>query len=348
MSIIYYLVSKNSSNIAVEALYVCNDGESIDRPILQTGVYPLGTLLSKSMKHLTPWAEQQFNLLLHDKLLFDFAIQDSSFSNVVASDSNVCTILERLFAYDKKQIAFLRSCMDYIGMCQETRELFSSKNLGLFLVKHNETQPRRTLYAPVEEPKKFVPKIKKSPLLSLPANQANNTPWGDLVTPINIFVVNDMVDLLLSSLLCISEESLYIGKCRYCGNLFVNWRKVGYCPLQLLETKNANIKTISCQEREKRKLQQAREETIESKKVRKRIRTMLNSRMNTSGISDDEYAIRSKDYDVFKLECIKLWRMVLNSELSEVDFITWMKQYWENKKAESKTRKRALKATPSR
>ena len=46
MNRLFYLFSES---VKLEAIYLCEDGNYIDKPKLKTGVYPMGTLLSRAI-----------------------------------------------------------------------------------------------------------------------------------------------------------------------------------------------------------------------------------------------------------------------------------------------------------
>lgn len=90
MSRLFYLFSESKK---LEAIYLCDDEDYIDKPKLKTGVYPMGTLLSKSMDLLIPWYEENFNILKKDEII-SIVLKtppkyESSFSYILNNDSVV-------------------------------------------------------------------------------------------------------------------------------------------------------------------------------------------------------------------------------------------------------------------
>jgi|GEM_PF-4812323 len=152
MAEMYYLFSKKHR---LESVYLCDDGDYIDTPILQTGVYPMGTLLSKAIRILTPWFNENDIFLCGEKLLDgfeNFTKKDSSFSNIVCDDYAVLKIFECLLTGNKyiishdKRIELLPSYIDYVRLCQEEKEYCTIEKLDLILNKNSIELPYRSTY----------------------------------------------------------------------------------------------------------------------------------------------------------------------------------------------------------
>ena len=75
MQKMYYLFSSNK--VLLEAICVCEENDSVANPLFQTGVYPMGTLLSKSLQIMEPWVNNPVFPLGKDELL------DKGFKNFI-------------------------------------------------------------------------------------------------------------------------------------------------------------------------------------------------------------------------------------------------------------------------
>ena len=93
----YYLFSKSK---LFEAIYICDDGNYVDAAALQTGVYPIDSILSKAIRLLTPFLNRNDSpFLLEDEVqekFSRFSVQSSSFSSSVSDDTSVKTVLKLL------------------------------------------------------------------------------------------------------------------------------------------------------------------------------------------------------------------------------------------------------------
>ena len=346
---LYYLFSKTEH---LEALYVCDDGDYIDSPLLQTGVYPMGTILSKAIKILTPWTENNYNLISSENDLsigFDnFSKKDSSFSNVVCDDSAVRIILKRLMVYDEKRIKFLQSCMDYISLCQERKEHCSIENLILLSNKNNNDLPQRSIYV-VDKTngknntsgsyfdllgKPFAPSLKKQQahkLFELPQIQTKITPWKTLTTPVYVFGVYDILDFILASLQCVFEQNYILRKCHYCDceNLFITKdKKQTHCPKQDSENNNKSCAEIV------KSIQQEEYENRESVKLHKSIRTMLYSKIATSDICadlDNKANFANTKYNDYMKDSQEWRDRIKAGKETEENYVAWLKRQYKHK-----------------
>ena len=153
--------------------------------------------------------------------------------------------------------------------------------------------------------------------------QAENL-YGELNLPIHVYEIQDIVDLIISSLQCIFKQNYILGKCKFCDSIFVaKDRRTKYCPNQLKSIKN-------CSQIKKLKAQLISEKSSESKRIHKNIRTQLANKLGTE----------DKRYKDFLADSKKYRHKILNGEISEADYIEWMKQYWENVKAEEREKKK--------
>lgn len=364
MAKMYYLFSKTG---CLESIYVCDNGDYIETPIMQTGVYPMGTLLSKAIKTLMPWFENGMKSILGEEMLTEefnkFSIQDSSFSNVACDDSAVRTVLELLLinrkhinTYQKHSriVELLKCYMNYICLCQNQRAFSSIEKLTLLSNQNGSELPRRSIYMTDKSrendtlskdkiarilsndlPEHFAPALKKQqarPFFDSPSIQTKATSWGALTTPFYVFNIHDIVDFVLASLQCIFEQVHVLGKCKFCGGLFITHdHKRLYCPEQIPDKKKA-----SCYANAKLERQLAAERASESKKIHKSKSAMLSSRIYNTTLQERE--IRAQEYNDFISKTA-----IIREEhtLSEEEYIAWMNQYWEDVKSKAKIRRKS-------
>ncbi len=354
MSKFYYLFSETDAYKihghkfgGFEAVYICNGwSNNFKSPILQTEVYPVGTILSKAINVMKPWSESNFEPYLRDKKLSEgfekILEQESSFSNVVYDDSAVRVFLESilnrnsgnfLLMDNKHASELLQNYMNFIELNQKAKEHSSIINLRAFASKNNNELPKRSI-----EPD-FIPTIRKLESISLSdtsTTRTKATSW-ELNPPISIFQIHDIMDFILASLQCIFEQNYVIGKCNYydCGDLFVTHnRSLRYCPVQ-----NSDNKIKTCQERANPERQKERMKGSESQKIKNRIRNKLYMRIDTIRF-EEERNVRRQEYEDFKTQTKKIWIEVKEGKQTEEYFINWMKQYWENVRLNSKIRKK--------
>ena len=355
MSKIYYLYSERE----VETIYISDDGDGVEKPKYKTGIYPIGSILSTVVKVLTPWIQSNFSYDLEGRLSEGFQNVPplSSFASLTSNDKMLDNALYILIINREKGhsgrdvqklIPALKTYINYIDVCQNKRELATVDKLIYLCSQNSNTLPQysiftdsfrqneyfsqdeiKTIFTNSEvSGKRFTPDLKKGnqKLFKLPPISIGKQPWGELATPIRIFEIYDIVDLILSSLQCIFEKKYIINRCAYCGNLFVSMRKLKYCPPMLIEDKD------SC----RAKLKQIKEQASESSKYHKSIRNMLHARIGTA--TGEEREIRDKELETF----LKKTRIIREErKMSEDDYIAWMDQYWRNVKEEAKKRKKA-------
>lgn len=150
----YYLFSQSSKKDLLEAIYICDNGESIENPTAKTGVYPMGTFLSKTIALLKPWYDCNFHPFLKEKKLLkefeNFTKKDLSFSNAVCDDFAVCYMLKLLLIHgdaiardrNEEQIGqLLKGYMNYIELCQDNKESdFNSNSKLKLLINQNKDE----------------------------------------------------------------------------------------------------------------------------------------------------------------------------------------------------------------
>lgn len=181
MQRMYYLFS--SANLC-EAISVCDDGDSIDTPRFQTGVYPMGTLLSKAVQLIKPWISDPASSIKREVILnqefnksfpgrnpnnsqpddnpdsaFD-PNSDSSFPGIVNYDPNVRRSMELLLQdrwnliprREERNIEkLLKKYMEYIHECQSDRNKNNIKHLNIIVSQQKDTMPEQSFYFPIPE-----------------------------------------------------------------------------------------------------------------------------------------------------------------------------------------------------
>lgn len=354
MNRLFYLFSKS---VKLEAIYLCEDWNYIDKPKLKTGVYPMGTLLSRAICLLSPWYAEDLNLAKKDEIialtLNTTPDYKSSFSSIVYEDSVAQIVFEMLIKnqeykltrghFDKSNTE-LEEILDYIKELQgntneSTFEKLTRKlnGLGYISPKHNlyytGKQDGKSENKNGSDKESFNPSTvrKSKQLFKLDELQPVENLYGELELPIYAYEIYDIVDLIISSLQCVFEQNYIVEKCRFCGSLFVaKDRRTKYCPKPL-----KNLK--SCQERNKLKTQLIRENSSESQRVRKSIRTQLSNKLGNCDERYYKFLEKSRDY----------YDNMLKGEISETEYIKWMKQYWDDVKAEERSKKKASKKPES-
>ena len=350
MNRLFYLFSES---VKLEAIYLCEDEEYIDKPKLKTGVYPMGTLLSRAIYLLSPWYAENLNLAKKDEIialtLNTSPDYESSFSSIVYEDSVAQIVFEMLIKnqeykltqgrFDKSNTE-LEKILNYIQELQgntfeSTAEKLIKKlnRLGYIQHKHNlyytEKQDEKSENKNASYEKSFNPSTvrKSKPLFKLDETQPVETLYGELELPICVYEMHDIIDLIISSLQCVFKQNYIVGKCQFCNSLFIaKDRRTKYCPQKLKSVKN-------CQERYKLQTQLIRENSSESERVHKNIRTQLANKLGNEDKRYKDFLANSKKYR----------HKFLNGKISEIEYIKWMKQYWDDVKAEEREKKKQSK-----
>lgn len=348
MNRLFYLFSESKK---LEALYLCEYENYIDKPKLKTGVYPMGTLLSRAIGLLTPWYDDGLIVLKKEKAIQtafeNFPKYEASFSSISNNDTVVRIVFETLLKDQRYLVSdkthseinnLLKALMSYIDACLKDSSNASIYCLTLEANKIGYILSRYNIYNKVKEDKEisnnqrinkyfFTPDtVRKSKrFFILPEPQPAENLYGELKLPIYVYEIHDIVDFIVSSLQCVFEKNYILGKCRFCDSVFIaKDRRTKYCPNQLKTVK-------SCQERCKLNAQLVRENSSESERVHKNIRTQL---ANKLGNEEERY----KDF----LEKSKKYRnKMVKGKTSEEEYIAWMNQYWTDIKAEEKEKKKA-------
>ncbi len=358
MNHMYYLLSKGTN---LEAIYICENGNYIDRPAVKTGVYPMGVLLSRSIGLLTLWAETDFNLFKQEDLInkaFEkFPGKESSFSRVAENDIYANAIFKSFLKgqgyidSDKtfqKSVKLLRMLIRYINLCQKDVYYCYSEYLKKLLNYYKYDLPQFLSFTTeqlnstdissedgiknffmktIQNKVTFDPPIinKSKRLFAIPGIHNEPTQLGTLQLPLDVFEIFDIVDLIAISLNCIFDNHFVIGKCPYCGDLFVTHnRKIKYCHSSF-KSKNG------CYEYNKLEKQLLRENSKESNKKHKNIRTAMSNKLGTSDIRYLNFLSKSQDFR----------NKIKTRDSTEEEYIFWMQQYWEDIKMKYKHNKKA-------
>ncbi len=354
MNRLFYLFSES---VKLEAIYLCEDGNYIDKPKLKTGVYPMGTLLSRAIYLLSPWYAENLNLLIKDGII-SAALKssfkyESSFFSITYNDSAVQIIFETLiknqeYLYTEGRYnnsnKKLKEVLDYIVECLKDISKLSNKMLTQKFNELGYIPPKRNLYYTRKrneqstnerclKNKYFNPNTvrKTKRLFNLPEPQPAENLYGELKLPIYVYEIYDIVDFIASALQCVFEKNYILRKCQLCDSLFVaKDGRTKYCPNQL-----KNIK--SCLELKKRSAQLISENSSESKRVHKNIRTQLANKLGNEDERYKDFLEKSKDYR----------NKMVQGKTSEEEYIAWMNQYWTDVKAEEWAKKKASKKPES-
>lgn len=356
MNRMYYLFSRAKK---LEAIYICENDNYIDKPTLKTSVYNMGTLLSRAVRLLTPWYENAFNFFLKEEsveIAFSKKYKEkSSFSCVTENDDNVRVVFETMLRSHKyiifekeynKFIEWLGDFMNYINLCQEDDYYCYSDYLNMLLNQVGYRLPPYSVYTSEqnnlqstlskEEIKELLKKDVKNRKVFDPVTVKRNRKlfeidkpnqilffFGTLEVPVYVYEIHDILDLIAVSLECIWKQKYVVKKCKFCGELFVTHNRARrYCPNQGDDDKN-------CQEHNKLEQQLFKERTVESRKVNKNIRSMLIQKLGES----------HELYKYFLKECQNYRDKIKSGEIIEEEYVTWMNKYWEDVKAKFRDKK---------
>lgn len=354
----YYLFSEISKNNFVEAIYVCDDGESIENAIMQTGVYPMGAFLSKAIKILDPLAKMNFCTfwdMVLSKGMGNCSKEDSSFSNLIYKDDAAAykvfdlLLLEREdyvhSRRNEKELAkILQRYWNYIRLCQgKDGEKFSStKELRFLINQAQDVFPEHSTYvtnimskqnivteSDIEntlskvnfKDSSFAPPLKEPTQKILfphpysPLRNIKKTKWGELKTPLEVFDITDIIDLILASVYCIFQQGYFLKECPYCKSLFViRDKRKKYCP-------NLNDGNKSCFDTSRLERQLEREKSGSAKKE-KILRTMS---ANKHGATDDKHL-------EFLNDCQRWRDNIKIGNKTEDEYVKWLDGHFAKKR----------------
>ena len=368
MAKMYYLFSETLKNNFVEALYLCDDGESIENAIMQTGVYPMGSFLSKVFKILDPLAKKNFNLYKWDEIISKemerFSEKNSYFSNLIYDDDSAYKMFDMLLIKreylqakrdDEVLIKMLQRYWNYIKLCEkddDDKKFSSSQKFSLLLNKAQDKVPEHFTYAnelskqsilteneienilAVDDlaDSNFAPPLKirvRKRLfkdIDLPEHEIKKTKWGELKTPLEVFVITDVIDLVLASVYCIFQQKFLLKECPYCKSLFITHDgKRKYCP-------NLNDEYKGCYDILKLKRQLERE-NYEIPRMEKSLRTMYANKYGVDKYGADEYGAdkHGKKYNKYQklLDEMQGWRdRIKTGDDTNENYAVWLKSMY--------------------
>lgn len=355
---LYYLFSKVSKDNFVEAIYVCDDGESIENATMQTGVYPMGAFLSKTINILDPLAKKNFSILQWDMIISKeleiFSEEKaSSFSNLIYDNDAVAHKVFKLLLLDNEKYVhskkskeeftkILQRYLNYVRLCgcQDKGKYSSVKELYLLINQTRDRLPEHFTYVTnilnkqniVTENEienalmdiafidsSFVPSLKeRNTLFPRPYSPLHNiikTKWGELKTPLEVFDITDIIDLILASVYCIFQQGYFLKECPYCKSLFVirDKRRI-YCP-------NLNDGNKSCFDTSRLERQLEREKSGSAEKE-KSLRTM----------SANKYGNRSAKHRKFLSDCQEWRDNIKIGNKTEDEYVKWLDDHFAKKR----------------
>lgn len=329
MNKIYYLHSEQGS---CEAICICEENRNIENPLVISAVYPVGVIFSKILHTLKPWIENPYKVSMQETLK-RFSNEDSSFSSISCKDDVLKSIfnvilsedksIQRIRPYDEFQPSIIM-CISYINLCCNDKDLEKTKVFDRFVFSSGFTYPPKSIYPEIDV--KDAPKLKegitdhftfkpnvgyKSKRLFSIATEKSVTN-NELVTPLTVYEISDVLDLILASVSAVFSQGYSIGKCRFCENYFVFYdKKRKYC-----ENLNKNIK-MGCYE-------SANKKRIADKRASQSQRLYNSLREMYSRKSEEEY-------ENFKKESKEWNRKIRNNEASEEEYVAWLKSKYARK-----------------
>lgn len=326
MNKIYYLHSEQGS---CEAICICEENRNIENPLVISAVYPVGVIFSKILHTLKPWIENPYKVSMQETLK-GFSDEDSSFPSVSCKDDVLKSIfnvllsedksIQRIRTYDEIQSS-ITVCMSYINLCCNEKELEKMRVLDMFISSSGLSHPSKSIYPEVDvmeigsaitEHFAFKPNVGyKSKRLFTIATEKTVTN-NKLVTPLTVYEIGDIVDLILASLSAVFSQGYSMGICRFCKTYFVSYdKKRKYC-----ENLNQNIK-LGCYE-------SANKKRISDKRASQSQRLYNSLREMYSRKSEEEY-------ENFKKESKEWNRKIRNNEASEEEYVAWLKSKYARK-----------------
>lgn len=348
---LYYLFSEISKDNFVESIYACEEGETIENATMQTGVYPMGTFLSKTINILDPLAKKNFSVLQWDmiiskKLEIFSEKKASSFSNLIYDNDAVAhKVFELLLLDNEKYVHSKRSkkeftkilqlYLNYVRLCgrQDKGKHSSVKELYLLINQTRDRLPEHFTYVTNVLNKQnivteneienalqdidfidssFAPPLKeRNTLFPRPYSPLHNiikTKWGELKTPLEVFDITDIIDLILASVYYIFQQGYFLKECPYCKSLFITRdRRRDYCP-------NLYDNAKSCH-KNFRQEEQSKKEKLESRFMHKSLRTIYAAK----------YGTMSDKYNDYMDESLEWRKKIKNGNATEDKYIEWLK-----------------------
>lgn len=334
MNRIYYLHSKQG---AYEALCICEDNRSIDNPFIISAEYPLGIIFSKMLRTLNAWLESPYKVSMQENLK-DFSNEDSSFSSVCCNDNALKSIfnvlmnddqsINKLRSFDDFQ-NLIRNHMFYIDECCKARENAEMKvpDIDMFVFSSGISYPQKSIYPKINfkdgltKTKEYLPfeaRINYRSKRLFEATTENTVIYNNLKTPLIVYEINDISDLILASISAVFSQRYSIGKCRFCKNYFVSYdKKKKHC-----DNHNPNIKMDCYKSANKKRI--ADRKNSPSLRMYNSVREML-SRKRT--IEENGKMI----YDNFKEENKEWRKKIREGKETEENYVAWLKTKYARK-----------------
>lgn len=345
MQKIYYLFSKTNN---YEALSVCNNKDSIKTPLYQTGIYPIGTLLSKTVQFISLHKEDSnFSNTWYKVSERIFQEKPSSFSGILCNDRNALDALS-LMMYNHENInpskspeqilKLLKVYLRYIEICQKNADYCTPDSLNMLHTQYGEIPPRSYIFFGDNtndresaeifgfmesdlQKKPFIPTFTGKFSKSLFSKTKGKTPftktkWEPLMTPLYVYEINDVTDFFSASIKCIFEQKYILKKCLYCNDLFVTRHKsTKFCPKQ---DKDPSDKSCYDSHRLNRQLER---EKSGSAKMHHSVRTMLSRKYGPS----DNRCLN------FLAESQKKRDQIKVGALTEEEYVKWLQTFYVHK-----------------
>lgn len=337
---IYYLSSLNSDNIPCESICVCNEGDSLGTPLFQAGIYPLGVFLTKVIRIINSLSSTSKHSMRKELQLEDsfekFDTNDYSFASIINTDSNARRILSLLLINKwnpnpKRTVSELfylfDKYLDLINQCLSDKKLRNTKYLRIFSAQQNNSFPNHSMYISsvlqedaisifnFDSKVPYISKCKESTQKRLfgdtsSGTSSSETKWTPLMQPLDVYEIQDVIDLFLASLICIFENHYIVKKCEYCNNYFVTHRqKQKYCPF-LFSVSPSH----SCQRQRNIKIQLERESS-----------GSLQMEKSLRAIYSNKYGSDTQDYRDL-IDFFHSWRLLVNSgQKTEKEYVEILK-----------------------
>lgn len=268
----------------------------------------------------------------------------SSFSNLIYDNDAVAhKVFELLmldnekYVYSKRSkeefIRILQLYLNYVRLCgcQDKGKYSSVKELYLLINQARDRLPEHFTYVTNALNKQnivteneienalvdidfidssFAPSLKERKMLfprpHSPLHNIVKTKWGELKTPLEVFDITDIIDLILASVYCIFQQGYFLKECRYCKSLFATHdKRKNYCP----NLNNDN----SCFDKSRLKKQLKREVPKWAKKE-KCLRTT----------SARKHGVKSNEHREILDECQNRRIDMKNGNITEDEYIEWL------------------------
>ncbi len=322
MNKIYYLYSKQG---AYEAICICEGNKGIDNPFIISAEYPLGVIFSKVLRTLNAWLESPYKVSMQEKIK-DFSNEDSSFSSVCCNDDDLKSIfnvlmnddqsINKLRSFDEFQ-SLIKNYTLYIDECCKARENAEMKvpDIDMLVFSLGLSYPQKSIYPKIDfkdsltkmkEYSPFKAKINYQSKRLFEATAENTVIYNNLKTPLIVYEINDISDLILASISAVFSQRYSIGKCRFCKNYFVSYdKKKKHC-----DNHNPNIKMDCYKLANKKRI--ADRKNSQSQRMYNSIRERLSRKGDGT------------EYKKFKLES-KEWRSkIRKGEETEENYVAWL------------------------